>query len=225
MTTYPSLEILAPPEIRLKFVDADKTAIIEGWAARFNELDAVNDRIAPGAFAKSLAVIASSGHRLPMLMSHRQEEPIGSWHDFLETAEGLYARGKINTAVARGGEALALVKSGDLSGLSIGYAVPDGARTRNRDGSFTLHEINLLEVSLVAIPAASRARVTLKDFGDLSGFADFLRTAGVGRREAEFIARKAWPAIAGDEPEPQNLNPLAKALETAARDLAAIRKG
>lgn len=170
---------------------------IEGYAARFGEKDLGGQTIEAGAFQESIAEIKASGHRLPMLWAHGPEDVVGSWHDLREHDAGLYAVGGINADVGRGREALSLVKGGDLSGLSIGYMVPPGGR----EGS-SLIEIKLLEISLVAIPMAPKARVTLKDFSGLEDYAAFLRSAGVSRREAEFMARKSWPVItAGDPPE------------------------
>lgn len=171
--------------------------VIEGYAARFGEKDLGGDIIEAGAFTKSIAEIRASGHRLPMLWAHGQEDVVGSWHELREDDAGLYALGGVNADVGRGREAVSLVKGGDLSGLSIGYLVPPGGR----DGA-SLIEIKLLEISLVAVPLAPKARVALKDFSGLEDYAAFLRSVGVSRREAEFIARKSWPAItAADPPE------------------------
>src|SRR2546421_663416 len=82
-----------------------------------------------------------------------------------------------------------------------GYAAPAGGRTV-RDGAANLSEIRLMEISLVAVPMAPKARITLKDFDGLDDYTAFLRSAGISRREAEFVARKSWPAItAGETPE------------------------
>jgi hypothetical protein len=194
------------PGLQFKFANGGN--VIEGYAARFGEKDLGGDIIEPGAFSTSIADINSSGHRLPMLWAHAQEDVVGSWQDLREDDAGLFAVGTVNADVGRGREALALVKGADLSGLSIGYLVPAGGR----DG-LHLTQIKLLEISLVAVPMAPKARIALKDFEGIEGFASFLRSAGVSRREAEFVARKSWPAInAGDQPD---ISPLTRALADA----------
>jgi HK97 family phage prohead protease len=174
---------------------------IEGYASRFGERDLHGDVIDAGAYTKTLNDLGTSGHRLPMLWAHEMGDLIGSWSELRQDDAGLYVVGTINQDVERGREALSLVKGGDLSGMSIGYRVPDeGAKWI--EGARHLTAIDLMEVSLVAIPAAPRARVILKELAGLEDFAEVLRSAGVSRREAEFVARKSWPAIvAGDHSE------------------------
>jgi len=189
MTNYTNRVL---PAASFKF--AGNGSQIEGYASVFGERDLVGDVVAAGAYGKSLGALKSAGRPLPMLWAHSQEDVIGSWSEMNEDAVGLYVRGAINTDVEKGREALALVRKGDLSGLSIGYVVPEGGATRV-GGTVYLTEIKLLEVSVVAVPAAENARIVLKDFSDLGKFADFLQGVGVSRREAEFVARKAWPGL------------------------------
>lgn len=186
--------------LKFKFVGGGDNAI-EGYGARFGEKDLGGDIIDAGAFTKTIAEINASGHRLPMLWAHDQAAMIGSWAQLREDDAGLYVSGTINEATERGREVLSLVKGGDLSGLSIGYDVPPGGRVA-KAGAAHLTEIKLFEISPVAIPMAPKARIVLKELPGVEGYADFLRSAGVSRREAEFIARKSWPAItAADQPE------------------------
>jgi HK97 family phage prohead protease len=207
----------------LQFKFADGGNAIEGYAARFGEKDLASDIIAPGAFAKSLAELQAAGHRLPMLWAHDQSETVGSWAELREDEAGLYAVGAINPDVERGREALSLIKGGDLSGLSIGYQVARGGRT-DKEGVSYLTEIKLLEISIVAVPAASKARIVLKDFTALEDFAAFLRSTGVSRREAEFVARKSWPAItAGPESEP-SYRPVITRLRKSAREMHNLKE-
>jgi hypothetical protein len=201
------------PGLQFKFAGGAGNAV-EGYAARFGERDLGGDTIEAGAFSKTILEIQASGHRIPMLLAHAQEDVIGSWLELREDAAGLYAVGGINAEVQRGREALSLVKGGDLSGLSIGYQVPAGGR----DGG-SLTEIKLLEISIVAVPMAPKARIALKDFDGLEDYAAFLRSAGVSRREAEFVARKSWPAIQAAD-QAHDLSPLTRALEEGRLALA-----
>ena len=61
-------------------VDLDsgsREGVFSGYASLFGEVDMGRDRIAPGAFAKSLAVKPAS--RIRMLFQHNPDEPIGVW--------------------------------------------------------------------------------------------------------------------------------------------------
>ena len=57
-----------------------------------------------------------------------------------------------------------------MKGLSIGFTLPsgEGKVSYNDDGSRTLREIRLHEISVVAVPAAPRAQITaVKSLGDV----------------------------------------------------------
>jgi HK97 family phage prohead protease len=194
--------------VKFKFV-SDGAATIAGYASIFGERDLAGDVVDANAFATSLKEISAAGHRLPMLWAHQQTDTIGSWSVLREDSVGLYAEGSINTAVEKGREALALVKAGDLSGLSIGYQVA-GTGREVKDGIPHLTKVKLLEISLVAVPAAPKARITLKDFGDLAAYAEFLQSGGLPRREAEYVARKSWPAITATE---EDFTPLLRTID------------
>lgn len=185
------------PAASFKFVGSGNE--VEGYASIFGERDLGGDIVTAGAFTKSIAKIKQAGRRLPMLWSHRQEDVVGSWTDVQQDSVGLHVRGLINQEVDRGREALALVKGGDLSGLSIGYLVPFGARTVTAGNAY-LTQVKLLEISLVAVPMGENARIILKDMGGVGAFSEFLQSVGVSRREAEWVARKSWPAISKTDP-------------------------
>jgi len=148
---------LSVSEVRFR-ADDDQTGIVEGIASRFGEVDDFGDTIVRGAFANSLAEHRAANRTTPMLWSHDPGEVIGRWTDIEETADGLMVRGRLNLEVQRAREARALMTAGDLDGLSIGFRVRKA--TPGPKGTRTVTEIELLEASLVALPAAPRARVT-----------------------------------------------------------------
>ena len=132
---------------------------IEGYASLFGgEPDSVGDVVAPGAFARSLAEHKQAGTAPLMFWQHDQSEPIGVWTDVREDLSGLAVKGRLVLESGKGREAYALLKAGALNGLSIGF-LSRGAERRNGGGRL-LKDISLIEISLVSIPAASRARVT-----------------------------------------------------------------
>lgn len=138
----------------------DETGYIEGLAAGFNNVDFGNDRIMPGAFAKSLS--GRSG--VPMLLYHDQQRPVGRFHEFTEGSDGLLVKGKISVKTRDGGEAYELVKDGALAGMSIGYDV--GVK-RMAGKVRELIELALHEVSLVTIGMNPKALVSgVKEFED-----------------------------------------------------------
>lgn len=141
----------------LRFAMGEAEGVFTGHAAIFNERNSHNEVVQRGAFANTLADHAARNIKPPMLWSHRSDEIIGVWDDIREDAEGLAVRGRLITETTRGKEAHALLKAGALNGLSIGFR----PKTASRDtkGVRVLSEIELVEISLVALPSAGRARI------------------------------------------------------------------
>lgn len=135
----------------------DEAGTFSGYASIFGEADSYGDTIKPGAFRKTLSERKKTGGPA-MFWSHNPDEPIGVWTDLVEDERGLKATGKLVTETARGAEAYALLKAGAVNGLSIGFRARSAERGPN--GGRVLTDIELIEISLVSLPAASRARVT-----------------------------------------------------------------
>lgn len=176
-----------------KFAVNGDLGMIEGLASPFNdEPDSQGDIIAPGAFAKSLKI-----RPVVMLWAHDQSRPVGHWTDLRETEDGLQVRGQLNLKTSLGREAFEHIKAGDINGLSIGYVVPPNGWKRNKTGRI-LSEIELHEISLVAVPSASRARISgVKQFASPAELKEALREIGCSRAAAEKITRGGWPALSG----------------------------
>ena len=73
---------------------------------------------------------------------------------------GLYVEGRLLLGVQRAREALALLKAGAISGLSIGYS-PVRFRIDKKNSVRTLSDVELWEISLVTFPANNHAGVTV----------------------------------------------------------------
>ena len=94
-----------------------------------------------------------------MLYQHDPAEPIGAWRTIREDARGLYVEGMLSPGVARSREVLALMKSGALDGLSIGFRTVK-ARTDAKTGVRKILEADLWEISVVTFPMLPSARVS-----------------------------------------------------------------
>lgn len=167
--------------------------VITGLASPFGEVDSYGDTVAPGAYANTITQRGS----VPMLWSHDAAQPIGVWNQLEETQAGLRVRGKVTAGTQKGSEALALVKDGAVSGLSIGFR-SRGDRIEN--GVRVLSEIDLLEISLVTIPAADSARIDARNLQTQADVERLLKSAGVPGRAARKIAEGGWPALRGNNP-------------------------
>ena len=168
---------------------ADGEGIVEGYGSIFGNEDSYGDIVAPGAFEETLAEAKAVGRYPAMLWQHDPSEPIGVWTDMAEDSRGLKVRGKF-ADTQRGQEALALVKMGALTGLSIGYSTV-GAEYDDQAETRTLTKVKLWEVSPVTFPANDKARITRVKSADIKTERDlerFLRDAGFSRTEAKRIA-------------------------------------
>jgi len=191
------------PIIEFKFVAAE-AGEIAGLAAAFNNVDATGDILAPGAFAASLAKHKAEETAPAMLWSHMMGEPIGRWIDFRETARGLEVRGKFSD-VPRGRDARTLAKDGAL-GFSIGFRALDF--DHNDAGNRILRTVDLVEVSLVAAPANSRAKITsvksaLANGEELTAhiLERTLRDAGCPKKLAANVITRGWRSATDDRRE------------------------
>ena len=142
----------APPT----FADITAAGVFEGYASIFDAMDLGGDIVARGAFLDTLKKRGASGVR--MLWQHDQAEPIGAWLSIAEDARGLRVKGRLNLAVARAREALALMREGSLDGLSIGFRT-EVATKHATTGARVLRKLDLVEISLVTFPMAPKARV------------------------------------------------------------------
>ena len=154
----------------------DDAGTITGTAWPFGTPDRVGDLITKGAFSTAPAV-------LPMLAFHDHRDPVGSWTEIQETDAGLVVKGRLLIEeVARAREVHALVRSGAVTGLSIGFSTK--AATPRRGGGRTITALDLVEVSLVTVPAHPGARITsAKDATAAIKIAEAINRAAVALRK------------------------------------------
>lgn len=183
----------------------DDDGNIEGLAVGYGDADHGNDVVARGS------VQLEGRKSVPMLLHHDRKRPVGAWHEFRDTDEGLHVKGRFTpSAAAR--EARDDVKAGAITGLSMGFITK---KHRLEGKSRHLLEVGLHEISLVTVPMHNRTRIlSIKDIlggGELPSvrqFEDFLRDAGgFSKTVAAAIASKATPHLRG-EPEAKAIDEL-----------------
>lgn len=128
-----------------------------GYASLFGEVDLGKDVIERGAFQASLVERGPKGVR--MLYQHDPNEPIGAWTTLREDTRGLYVEGQLAKGVARASEVHALMKTGALDGLSIGFRTVR-ARNEAKSGIRRILEADLWEISVVTFPMLPSARIS-----------------------------------------------------------------
>jgi uncharacterized protein len=167
-----------------------------GYASLFDRVDLGNDRVAPGAFTRALAKRGAGGVR--MLFQHDPNEVIGSWLELREDARGLFVKGRINAAVARGREVFELIRAGAIDGLSIGFKTVRASK--DKSGVRTIEEADLWEISIVTFPMLPEARVsevkTRRPLPPVRTFENWLtRDAGLTRSQARRVIAKGYASL------------------------------
>ncbi|MFI5720203.1 HK97 family phage prohead protease [Nocardia sp. NPDC051750] len=146
---------------RFTTVGAVKGRTIHGVAVPYGEVATVRDgygqpyqeRFAHGAFTRTLQ---ERSHKIRLLGMHDGRSfPIGRLTTAQETSRGLEVAFAVSDTTA-GNDALALIRDGSVTGLSIGF-MP--VRSRVVDGVVERLEVSLREVSLVTEPAYQGAQV------------------------------------------------------------------
>lgn len=160
----PALMIKAPGSIDDTGVAAEFTAMV----SVFGNADSANDVVMPGAFSKSLHAWQESGNTIPVLWSHRVDDPrynIGSVteiaelspgddripksaHPWVHENGGLWVKGLLDSGEHASDVALAarnLMKGRRVTQFSFAYDVV--REQKNAAGQNELHDLWLYEVS------------------------------------------------------------------------------
>ena len=160
MTQSSQIKLSPRREIKrasVAIASVDDAGVFEGYASLFGIVDLGRDLVQPGAFRESLQRRGAAS--VKMLWQHEAREPIGAWLSIVEDARGLKVKGRLNLAVARAREVLALMRDRTVDGLSIGYRTEKSA-TDKMTGVRRLHRLDLLEISIVTFPMLPQARVS-----------------------------------------------------------------
>jgi len=154
---------------------------IGGHASLFGVVDLGRDAVEPGAFAAALARRGAAGIR--MLFQHDPAEPVGRWTAMREDRDGLWVEGRLTAGVQKADELAALISSGALDGLSIGFRTVRAQNDR-KNGVRRIVEADLWEVSIVTFPMLPGARLAVLPDGKSAEFASPDGPLPAGRRPA-----------------------------------------
>jgi HK97 family phage prohead protease len=164
-----ALSLFMPDEIlfkdcalELKVATGDGPGTLEGYAAVFGNVDRDNEVIVPGAFSRTLDDFKSSGF---LCNGHNWKEELGTIVDAKEDDRGLFIVAEFYSTpdAQQVRQRLAEKQArGRRQGMSIGYRVKQASKV---NGVRHLTDLDLMEVSVVTVPANPQARVSaVKDF-------------------------------------------------------------
>lgn len=172
---------------------ADDKRTLGGYAAVFNSDTTIGDyfieRIAPGAFSKSIA----SGD-VRALVDHNMGRVIGRTKSgtlrLVEDERGLMAEIDVPDTTD-GNDLWTLVERGDVSGMSFGFRVTKQDWDETGDMPIrTIHEVELFEVSAVAWPAYDDTTLAKRSLEQTREEAEALREAEEKRQHDAAAARR-----------------------------------
>jgi HK97 family phage prohead protease len=147
----------------------------------------VHERFVQGAFARQVA--SGQSGQVKLFESHHARlegaSPIGKTGGLSERTDGLYGEWPLYQTT-RANDALELVRSGEVTGLSVGFKATEGGSVRGRDGVIERRAVHLDHVVLTHEPIYAGAEVLSvrsaapgQSLGDLRKDLDARRLPGV----------------------------------------------
>lgn len=181
---------------QLKFAGAETdSGVFTGYASVFGGVDSFGDTITKGAF---LDTLENRKRPVRMFYGHSPGRVIGKWLDLVEDETGLFARGELTPNNRDAMDVYASMKHGAIDGLSIGFRIPQGGAEDIEDGGRRINKVDLVEISVVSLPADDTARVqTVKSIADEISQIKDIRDAELFLREAGNFPRSMAKALLG----------------------------
>lgn len=189
----------------------DGSMEFSGYGAYFNNVDSYGDIIVPGAFKNAVAYAKRTGDYPAMMIQHGAEgyTPVGVFTKMVEDEKGLYVEGKL-ADTEKGREYYTLMKMEPrpaIKGMSIGYFTKKAEYpTEDNKKSFPkgcyrkILDVELVEISLVTVPANKKATVTgVKSEFIVRDAEKALKEAGYSSSEAKTIISIIKSTVIDDE--------------------------
>lgn len=178
----------------------DGSMTFSGYGAYFNNIDSYGDIIVPGAFKSAVNYAKRTGDYPALMVQHGADgyTPVGIFTKMVEDENGLYVEGKL-ADTERGREYYTLMKMEPrpaIKGMSIGYFTKkaeypseENRKSFPKGCMRKILEVELVEISLVTVPANKKATIT----GVKSEF--IVRDAEKALKEAGYSASEAKTII------------------------------
>jgi HK97 family phage prohead protease len=181
--------------------DGTDDGVFEAIVATYDE-DSWGDKIAPGAFADTLADWAAKGDPIPVLWSHMSHDPdyhIGEVLEIEERDEGLWVLGRLDLDEAKSSKVYKLLKGRRVTQFSFAYDVIEGRWIdQTIDGKYAgfyeLAALKLYEVGpcLIGVNQQTELLDVKHDLGTVR-----IELPGAVGNHAEQIQRAVTAVLAG----------------------------
>lgn len=135
-----------------------ETGIFEAYISVFDVKDSYGDIVRKGAFAKTLADWDAKRGVIPVLWSHRTDDPdmnIGHVLEAKETTRGLWVKAQLDMESPKANTVYRLMKGGRVREFSFAYEVTEGSKqvTPEGDDYYEIRQVNLFEVGPTPVGA------------------------------------------------------------------------
>ena len=169
----------------------EETAAFSGVAST-SDIDSHCDIIEAGAF-DPIAKRANGEPDVAMFRDHDRSQVVGGWRSVKQQGQQLIVEGELVLEVEKARETYALLKRGYLSGLSVGFNIPDrtGIKYDDRNGRRIIKKATLKECSIVSMPANINARV-LNVKSDVN---DLLSSCGLNDEDVDLLLSEGLDAL------------------------------
>lgn len=211
-------------ELVVKDAGDDALGVFSGVAST-PDLDMGGDRIEAGAFGEVDVGM------VPMLWAHDMRSPIGGWRAIETIGKQLRVEGELNLDVPLGMQTHALLRRKHVTGLSVGFFIePGGSAYDEKTGVRRITKGRLVEISVVPVPANSKARVRRVksadgSFAGLDDFRAILRDDyGLSDEETDIVVTKGYGALV-EHGTPSDKPQLSAPVIAEIRGLIAALKG
>lgn len=205
-------------QIEVKFDDA-RRGFFSGYASVFGGVDSYGDTVMPGAYKSTIEM-----RKRPVQMRwNHYGDVIGKWLDIRETDKGLWVEGELTPGHSKAEDVYASLKHGAISGLSIGYRAIKAYP--NENGGLDLHEIDLVEISVVESPADLSAQIgdiksAIDDLKTVRDIERFVRESGYAKEDAVMLVSRIKSIVRGElEQEMKHTSEIAQAILAMSKSL------
>ena len=143
---------------------ANENGMIAGYFSTYDiEPDSYGDIVEKGAFTKTIAKRAESGHPFPLCFNHDFSAVIGSVKTIEDTEKGPYIEAEfLDTQLAQ--DVRKMLQSGAIYQFSFAYDVLNSRKPTEDENAKgitnVLTELDVFEISVVTVPANQNAVAT-----------------------------------------------------------------
>lgn len=199
--------------IEVKSASSSKKSFKIAGYANTSTKDRTGDIVLPEAWLKGV----ENYRKNPVLLyQHDHSKPIGKAESVRVDKKGIFVEGSVSDAAEKLHGVQTLIQDGALKSFSVGFRVKDADYDRTED-TFFIKELELLEISVVSVPANQESLFSIrKSFDDDSSYEEFKK---------QFVKEDAEELKVEDSTEEDTAKELQEeAVEKASEEVTEVKE-